>query len=65
MGEVIAGIALARRAVWVVTLDGHVLRVDPNVGRVTKKIALGLYPPNVSGTIAAGGGDVWVAVLER
>jgi DNA-binding SARP family transcriptional activator len=65
LGHASAGIALARRAVWVVTLDGHVLRVDPNVGRVTKKIALGLYPPNVSGTIAAGGGDVWVAVLER
>jgi hypothetical protein len=48
-----------------VTIDGHVLRVDPDAGRVTKSIALGLYPPNVSGTIAAGAGGIWVSVLER
>jgi hypothetical protein len=47
------------------TIDGQVLRVDPNSERVTKTIALGLYPPNVSGTITAGEGGVWVAVLER
>jgi DNA-binding SARP family transcriptional activator len=60
-----AGIALGPQAVWIVTIDGHVLRVDPEAGRVTWTIALGLYPPNVSGTIVAGAGGVWIATLAR
>jgi YVTN family beta-propeller protein len=58
-----SGIALTPRAVWVATVDGHVLRVDAERARVTKTIALGLYPPNVAGTIASGEGGVWVAAL--
>jgi DNA-binding SARP family transcriptional activator/streptogramin lyase len=60
-----AGIALGPKAVWIVSIDGYVLRVDPDAERVTRKIALGLYPPNVSGTIVAGAGGVWVATLAR
>ena len=60
-----AGIALGPQAVWIVSIEGHVLRVDPDAGRVTWTIALGLYPPNVSGTIVAGAGGVWVATLAR
>jgi hypothetical protein len=58
----IGSIDLGERAMWVLTRDRYVLRVDPEAGRVVKTIALGLYG---TGTIAAGEGAVWVATLER
>jgi hypothetical protein len=59
-----SGIALTPRAVWIATIDATCC-VDSSGARVTKTIALGLYPPTVSGPIAAGEGGVWVSVLER
>lgn len=58
----IGSIDLGERAMWIVTRDRYVLRVDPEAGRVVKTIALGLYG---TGTIAAGEGAIWVATLER
>jgi DNA-binding SARP family transcriptional activator len=60
----IGGIALAPRAAWVVTTGGHVVRVDANEARVTDTIALGVYPPQLVGAIAAAEGIVWVAAVE-
>jgi YVTN family beta-propeller protein len=60
----VLGIALVRGAVWIVTHDAHVLRVDPNAGRVTKTLPLGVYAPHVAAPIAAGEGTIWVAALE-
>jgi DNA-binding SARP family transcriptional activator/streptogramin lyase len=60
----IGGIALAPRAAWIVTTGGDVVRVDANEARVTNTIALGVYPPQLVGAIAAAEGIVWVAALE-
>lgn len=60
----IGGLALAARAAWIVTTGGDVVRVDANEARVTNTIALGVYPPQLVGAIAAAEGIVWVAALE-
>jgi hypothetical protein len=48
----VGGIALAREAVWILTVDGHVVRVDTNEARIANTTALGVFPPQLPGAIA-------------
>jgi len=59
-------VATGEGAVWVASLDGIVLRVDPDSQTVAKTIPLGtlVYPADPWDTIAVGEGSVWVAVTS-
>jgi DNA-binding SARP family transcriptional activator len=60
----IAGVAKSGRGIWIVTLDGGVLRADSASGRVVNELSLGLFPPP-SRVVQVADGVVWVAVLAH
>jgi hypothetical protein len=61
-GSVATGVG----AVWVASLDGIVLRVDPDSQTVAKTIPLGplVYPADSWDSVVVGEGSVWVAVTS-
>jgi DNA-binding beta-propeller fold protein YncE len=60
-----AGVAFGDGAVWVVTTDGSLLRIDPQSENVVREIRLGVYPAQAgSGDIGAQGGWAPMAVGE-
>jgi DNA-binding SARP family transcriptional activator/streptogramin lyase len=65
LGQMLYGFAATRDSLWVTTLNGEVVRLDPVTGRRLKKLSLGVYPPYAPNVIAAGPNEVWIAVLAR
>jgi streptogramin lyase len=61
LGHTPQGVATEAGAVWVVTGDGYLLRIDPDSQTVEETIPLGVHPAAGSYPIAAGAGGVWVA----
>lgn len=59
-------VATGDGAVWVASLDGIVLRVDPDSQTVAKAIPLGrlIYPADSWNSVAVGEGSAWVAVTS-
>jgi DNA-binding SARP family transcriptional activator/streptogramin lyase len=53
-------VAAGRRAVWI-TQGRAVIRIDPVTNEVTKRVALPSRPID----LAAGGGNVWVTLLDE
>jgi streptogramin lyase len=64
LGRTPQGSAIDDAAVWVVSVDGTVLRIDPELGGQPTTIRLGAYPAAVPHPIAVGDGRVWVAVIR-
>ena len=61
----IADAALGEGDLWLVTVDRSLLRVDSTSGRLTGQIQLGVFPTSRPHAIAAAGGSVWIAAVER
>jgi streptogramin lyase len=67
-----AGVAFSDGAVWVVTTDGSLLRVDPRAEKVVAEIRLGVYAAQAGASeieaqggwapMATGEGAVWLPV---
>lgn len=67
-----AGVAFGDDAVWVVTTDGWLLRVDPRSEKVVREIRLGVYAAQAGAgdieaqgdwaPMAVGQGLLWLAV---
>ncbi len=62
LGHMPVGVAFGEGAMWVVTNDAILLRVDPRSKRVVQTTRLGAYSAPVRPNIAVGEGGVWLSV---